>query len=134
MLWILYFDVVVQVIVDIGVVGGMVCCDFIIDFLYINDEFIVLLVIFWCYISFVGGLCWKVCFDSGLRFSIIIVVWMQEDNVVIYDYYLLLWLDVGVMLNLWFVLENGILFDVYCFDILEVFFDLMCCVLLKVVV
>jgi len=112
------------VIGDVEGVGGSVRRDPVSDLLHINEEFSASLVISRCQVTAAGALRWKVRFDGGLRPSITIVARMAEDNLAIYDFYLLPWLDVGSLPDLRLAPENGVLLDAYRFETLDAFLEL----------
>jgi len=120
----MYPEVVENVIRKIREYGGDVRREVANDFLIVNNEIKVSLVICRCSQTQAGGNRWKIQFDAGLMPDITIAVRMEADNRQILDYYLIPGIDVEnpkIRLSE----NNHLSLDAYRFDDLEPFFVLM---------
>ncbi len=93
------------------------------EFLVINDEIKVSVVISRCQQTNVGNNRWNVHLDSGLMPDITLIIRMQADNKNPLDYYLLPALDVENP-TIRLAEQNHLALDAYRFDDLEPFFML----------
>jgi DNA invertase Pin-like site-specific DNA recombinase len=117
----MYPEVVEGVIRKIQEFGGKVHREVLNDFLVVNNEIKVSLVICRCAQTQRGGNRWKIQLDTGLMPDITIAVRMEADNVRILDYYLIPAMDVeNPQIRL--AENNHFSLDAYRFDDLEPFF------------
>ena len=117
----MYPEVVEGVIRKIQEFGGKVHREVLNDFLVVNNEIKVSLVICRCAQTQTGGNRWKIQLDTGLMPDITIAVRMEADNVRILDYYLIPAIDVeNPQIRL--AENNHFSLDAYRFDDLEPFF------------
>jgi len=120
----MYPEVVEGVIRKIQEFGGKVYRVVENDFLIVNDEIKVSLVICRCFQTESGSNRWKIKFDAGLMPDITIVVRMEADNRQILDYYMIPAIDVeNPQIRL--AENNRLALDAYRFDDLEAFFVLV---------
>ena len=119
----LYPEVVEGVIVGIQALGGRVHREVESDFLIVNNEIKVSLVICRCFQTQAGSNRWKIQLDSGLMPDITIAVRMEADNRQILDYYLIPGIDVENP-RIRLAENNHLSLDAYRFDDLEEFFIL----------
>ncbi len=119
----MYPDVVEGVIRNIQTLGGKVHREVENDFLIVNNEIKVSLVICRCAQTPAGTNRWKIQLDSSLMPDITIAVRMEPDNRQILDYYLIPAIDVeNPQIRL--TENNHFSLDAYRFDDLEPFFML----------
>lgn len=119
----MYPDVVEGVIRRIQSFGGVVNREVENDFLIVNGEIKVSLVICRCAQTQTGGNRWKIQFDASLMPDITIAVRMEADNRQILDYYLIPAIDVEDP-KIRLAENNHLALDAYRFDSLEQFFML----------
>jgi DNA invertase Pin-like site-specific DNA recombinase len=119
----MYPEIVEGVIRNIQTLGGKVHREVINDFLIVNNEIKVSLVICRCSQTQSGSNRWKIQLDAGLMPDITIAVRMDTDNRQILDYYLIPAIDVeNPQIRL--AENNHFSLDAYRFDDLEPFFIL----------
>jgi hypothetical protein len=119
----MYPEIVEGVIHKIQEFGGKVHREVLNDFLVVNNEIKVSLVICRCSQNTAGRNRWKLQLDSGLMPDITIAVRMEPDNRTILDYYLIPAIDVeNPQIRL--AENNHFSLDAYRFDDLEQFFIL----------
>lgn len=116
-------EIVEDTIKRIKDLGGEVWREVGSDFLFVNGELKVSIVICRCVKTPAGSNRWKIRLDSGLMPDITIAVRMDEDNKDILDYYILPALDVEDP-KIRLADSNGIALDSYRFDDMEDFFSL----------
>lgn len=119
----LYASIIEDTIRKIQSLGGHVHREVASEFLIINNELKVSVIIARCKQTNAGRYRWKVHFDAGLEADIILVIRMDASNEGALDYYLLPSLDVEnpkIRLSE----NNGFALDAYRFDDLEPFFQL----------
>ncbi len=116
-------EIVTDVIAQIQKLGGAVAIDKETDFLMINGEVNVSLVICRCSQSCTGQNRWRVQLDAGLMPDITIAVRLAANNREILDYYLIPAIDVENP-NIRLKDQNHLSLDAYRFDELELFFSL----------
>ena len=116
-------EIVADVIAQIQKLGGAVVIDKETDFLMINGEVNVSLVICRCSQSPTGQNRWRVQLDAGLMPDITIAVRLSANNREILDYYLIPAIDVENP-NIRLKDQNHLSLDAYRFDELELFFSL----------
>ncbi len=117
----MYPGVVEDVIRKIQEYGGHVHREVQNDFLVVNNEIKVSLVICRCSQTATGGNRWKIQFDASLMPDITIAVRMDADNREVLDYYLIPAIDVeNPQIRL--MENNRLALDAYRFDDLEPFF------------
>jgi len=92
--------------------------------LRVNGEITVSLVVSRCAPTDAGTLRWNIRLEHGLAPDITIAVRMDEANTQPYDYYLLPSIDMTFE-RLRLAESNGAYLDVYRFDDLDAFFELM---------
>lgn len=114
-------DIISEVMRQIRELGGTVRQEKATDFLIINEEINVSLVICRCTLTEAGKKRWKIQLDAGLMPDITIVVRLDETNRGILDYYLIPAIDVENP-NIRFHERNPLSLDAYRFDELERFF------------
>ncbi len=119
----LYPEIVEDTIRRIKVMGGVVRREVANDFLIINEELKVSVVISRCFKSPNGSHRWRVQLDSGLLPDITVVIRMNYDNTQPLDYYLLPSLDVENP-SIRLADQNSFALESYRFDDLEPFFML----------
>lgn len=119
----MYPDVVEGVIRRIQSFGGLVHREVENDFLIVNGEIKVSLIICRCSQTQTGGNRWKIQFDASLMPDITIAVRMEADNRQILDYYLIPAIDVEDP-KIRLAENNHLALDAYRFDSLEQFFML----------
>lgn len=117
----MYPEVVEDVIKKIQAYGGKVHREVQNDFLIVNGEIKVSLVICRCSQTAAGGNRWKIQLDTGLMPDITIAVRMEADNSTILDYYIIPAIDVENP-SIRLMENNHLALDAYCFDDLEPFF------------
>jgi DNA invertase Pin-like site-specific DNA recombinase len=119
----LYPEVVENIIDKIKEFGGGVHRDVTHDFLVVNDEIKVSVVICRCKLTDTGSTRWKIQFDTGLMPDITIAVRMDQTNRHILDYYVIPSIDVeNPQIRL--AENNHFALDTYRFERLEPFFVL----------
>ena len=119
----MYPEVVEGVIQKIKEFGGTVRRDVVHDFLVVNEEIKVSVVICRCSSTPAGANRWKVQFDASLMPDITIAVRMDHTNRNVLDYYVIPSIDVENP-KLRLAKDNHFGIDVYRFDSLEPFFVL----------
>jgi hypothetical protein len=119
----LYPEIVENTIKSIKELGGDVWREIGSDFLFINGELKVSIVICRCQQTQAGSNRWKIQLDSSLMPDITIAVRMDVDNKEALDYYILPALDIEDP-KIRLAENNGIALDSYRFDDLEDFFSL----------
>ncbi len=119
----LYPQVIEDVIRDIQAVGGTVRREVADDFVVVNNEIKVSLVISRCCQTTAGSNRWKLQFDTSLMPDITIAVRMDQSNREILDYYLIPALDVEDP-TIRLAENNHLALDAYRFETLEAFFML----------
>lgn len=119
----MYPEVVEGVIHKIQELGGRVHREVTNDFLIVNSEIKVSLVICRCFQTGGGSNRWKIQFDASLMPDITIAVRMDATNRQILDYYLIPALDVENP-HIRLAENNHFALDTYRFDDLEAFFVL----------
>jgi DNA invertase Pin-like site-specific DNA recombinase len=119
----MYPEIVENVIQKIQDLGGHVRREVTNDFLIVNGEIKVSLVICRCLQTDAGNDRWKIQFDAGLMPDITIAVRMDQTNRQIFDYYLIPSLDVENP-RLRLAENNHFALDAYRFENLEAFFML----------
>ena len=117
----LHPKIVDGVIEEIRQLGGAIFIDEPTDFLIVNGEFAVSLVLVRCKKTKAGSLRWHVRFDEGLSPDITVAVRMNVSNDAPLDYYLLPAIDMTVD-RLLMAEDNGALLDAYRFDSLDYLF------------
>ena len=118
----LYPHLITGIIHRIQAVGASARLDQTNDLISINDEFTVSFVVVRCTQTASGTLRWKVRLDSVLRPDITIVARMEPQNDEVRDYYVLPLLDMHeAVLRL--CEFNGLSFDAYRFETLDLFFE-----------
>jgi DNA invertase Pin-like site-specific DNA recombinase len=119
----MYPEVVQGVIHKIQELGGRVHREVTNDFLIVNGEIKVSLVICRCFQTGAGSNRWKIQFDASLMPDITIAVRMDVTNRQVFDYYLIPALDVENP-RIRLAENNHFALDAYRFDDLEAFFVL----------
>ena len=119
----MYPEVVEGVISKIQELGGRVHREVTNDFLIVNGEIKVSLVICRCFQTSAGSNRWKIQFDASLMPDITIAVRMDVTNRQVFDYYLIPALDVENP-RIRLAENNHFALDTYRFDDLEAFFVL----------
>lgn len=119
----MYPEVVEGVIQKIKEFGGRVRRDVTHDFLVVNEEIKVSVVICRCSHTSTGANRWKIQFDTSLMPDITIAVRMDHTNRGVLDYYVIPSIDVENP-KLRLAKDNHFGLDVYRFDSLEPFFVL----------
>ncbi len=120
----LYPGVVEGIIDKIKEFGGTVRRDVTHDFLIVNEEINISVVICRCSVTAMGTARWKIQFDAGLMPDITIAVRMDATNRNVLDFYTIPSIDVeNPQLRL--AESNHLSLDAYRFDELEPFFVLM---------
>ena len=119
----LYPEIVEGTIKRIKELGGNVWREVGSDFLFINGELKVSIVICRFLQTQAGSSRWKIKLDSSLMPDITVAVRMDSDNKEILDYYILPALDIEDP-KIRLAENNGIALDSYRFDDLEDFFSL----------
>lgn len=115
--------IMATVMVGIESIGGSVIRDPVTDLLTINKEFTASLVIARCFQTSAGSLRWKLRLDTKLKPNITVAVRMDSGNKEALDYYLLPRLDMrDAVVRL--AEFNGLSFDAYRFDTLEMFYQM----------
>lgn len=117
----LYPEVVEGIIQKIGEFGGSVRRDVKHDFLVVNEEINVSVVICRCAMTQGGGSRWQIRFDAGLMPDVTIAVRMDQLNKNILDYYVIPSIDVENP-KLRLKENNHLSLDAYRFEELEPFF------------
>ncbi|GJL85311.1 MAG: serine recombinase [Micavibrio sp.] len=118
-----YASTIEDAIRKIQALGGTVHREVTSEFLIINNELKVSVIIARCKQTSAGRYRWKVHFDTGLQPDIILVIRMDAGNQEALDYYLLPSLDVENP-KIRLAESNGFALDAYRFDDLEPFFDM----------
>lgn len=119
----MYPSVIEGVVKRIHELGGHVSQDLKSEFLIINNEIKVSLVIARCQQTSAGNYRWNINLDTGLRPDISLIIRMDANNLKPLDYYLLPALDVENP-TIRLAEDNHIALDAYRFDDLEPFFQL----------
>ncbi len=119
----MYPSVIEGVVKRIHELGGHVSQDSKSEFLIINNEIKVSLVIARCQQTSAGSYRWNINLDTGLRPDISLIIRMDGNNLKPLDYYLLPALDVENP-TIRLAEDNHIALDAYRFDDLEPFFQL----------
>lgn len=119
----LYPEVVENIIDKIQEFGGSVRRDVTHDFLVVNEEIKVSVVICRCKMTDTGSSRWKIQFDTSLMPDITIAVRMDQTNRHILDYYVIPSIDVENP-KIRLAENNHFALDAYRFDGLEPFFVL----------
>jgi hypothetical protein len=101
--------------------GGRSSRDTETDLLVVNDEFTASLVIARCKAGRSGKYRWRIRFDASLHPDITVVVRMNRENTVPFDFYLLPSIDFTPTM-LPDAESNGFALDAYQFDTLDVFY------------
>ena len=117
----LYPEVVEGIIRQIGEFGGEVRRDVTHDFLVVNEEIKVSVVICRCAMTAGGGSRWQIKFDASHMPDITIAVRMDQLNKAILDYYVIPSIDVENP-KLRLKENNHLALDAYRFEELEPFF------------
>lgn len=116
-------EIVEDTIRRIKELGGDVWREVDSDFLFVNGEIKVSIVICRCVKTTTGRNRWKIRIDTGLLPDITIAIRMDEDNKSPLDYYILPALDIEDP-QIRLADSNGIALDSYRFDDMEDFFSL----------
>ena len=119
----MYPEIVEGVIQKIQELGAKVHREVVNDFLFVNNEINVSLVICRCTQTQNGSSRWKIQLDASLMPDITIVVRMDADNREVLDYYLIPAIDVENP-HIRLAENNHLSLDAYRFDNLEQFFML----------
>jgi DNA invertase Pin-like site-specific DNA recombinase len=119
----MYPQIVADVIAQIQGLNGRVRVDNESDFLVVNEEVNVSLVICRCSQTQVGQNRWKIQLDAGLMPDITIAIRLAANNRDILDYYLIPAIDVESP-HIRLKEQNHLALDAYRFDELEAFFSL----------
>ncbi len=119
----MYPSVIEGVVNRIHELGGHATQDSKSEFLIINNEIKVSLVIARCQQTSAGNYRWNINLDTGLRPDISLIIRMDAHNLKPLDYYLLPALDVENP-TIRLAEDNHIALDAYRFDDLEPFFQL----------
>lgn len=117
----MYPEVVEGIIQKIGEFGGRVHRDIAHDFLIVNDEIKVSVVICRCAMTVGGGSRWQIKFDASQMPDITVAVRMDQLNKNILDYYVIPSIDVENP-KLRLKENNHLALDAYRFEELEPFF------------
>jgi len=120
----IYPEIVESIIKKIGEFGGTVRRDVTHDFLIVNEELKVSVVICRCSQTQTGSSRWKIQFDASLMPDITIAVRMDQVNKNVLDYYVIPSLDVEDP-KIRLAENNHFALDVYRFEDLEPFFVLL---------
>jgi DNA invertase Pin-like site-specific DNA recombinase len=119
----LHANLVVEVIAEIGRMGGKIREDLSTDLLTVNDEFTASIVIDRCQKTMAGSLRWHIRFDTSLCPDLTVAVRMDQENLDKLDYYLLPRIDLSRP-DVRLAEYNGAAFDGYRFDTLQYFFEM----------
>ena len=119
----MYPEIIENVIKKIQEYGGTVCRDLQTDFLIINNEIKISLVICRCSKNSAGHCRWKMQFDTSFMPDITIVVRMEQDNQNILDYYLMPAIDIENP-DLRLRENNSFALDAYKFESLDIFYPM----------
>lgn len=117
----MYPEVVESIIEKIGEFGGTVHRDIAHDYLVVNDEIKVSVVICRCSLTAGGGSRWQIKFDASHMPDITVAVRMDQLNKNILDYYVIPSIDVENP-KLRLKENNHLALDTYRFEELEPFF------------
>lgn len=118
-----YASTIEDAIRKIQALGGHVHREVTSEFIIINNELKVSVIIARCKQTSTGRYRWKIHLDSGLRPDIFLIIRMDAANEHAFDYYLLPSLDVEDP-KIRLAENNGFALDAYRFDDLEPFFEL----------
>jgi hypothetical protein len=102
--------------------GCLVCVDPGTDFISIDDEITISIVIARCRHTAAGSYRWRLRFDSGLQPDITIAVRMDAANHKPFDYFVLPKIDIASE-KLRLAEENGLDLDGYRFETLDAFLE-----------
>lgn len=119
----LYPEVVETIISKIQEFGGSVRRDVLHDFLVVNEEIKISVVICRCKMTDTGSNRWKIQFDASLMPDITIAVRMDQTNRHILDYYVIPSIDIENP-KIRLAENNHFALDTYRFNALEPFFVL----------
>lgn len=117
----MYPNIVEGIMDKIAEFGGTVRREVTHDFLVVNDEINISVVICRCSMTQAGSSRWKIRFDAGLMPDVTIAVRMDQLNKNILDYYVIPSIDVENP-NLRLRENNHLALDAYRFEELEPFF------------
>jgi DNA invertase Pin-like site-specific DNA recombinase len=120
----IYPEIVENIIEKIGAFGGTVRRDVTHDFLIVNEEIKISVVICRCSQTQTGSSRWKIQFDASLMPDITIAVRMDQINKNVQDYYVIPSIDVENP-KIRLAENNHFALDVYRFENLEPFFMLL---------
>jgi hypothetical protein len=115
--------VVADVIENIRQQGGAVRNNPATDLLIVNDEFTASIAIARCRQRESGAFRWLIRLDVGLKPDITVVVRLDAENHVPFDYYLLPSIDMTFE-RLSLAEDNAVSLDTYRFDTLDFFFEM----------
>ncbi|MDI2071237.1 DNA invertase Pin-like site-specific DNA recombinase [Bradyrhizobium diazoefficiens] len=119
----MYPDFIAATVRGIEEIGGSVRQDTETDLLAVNDEFTASICLVRSQETMAGSHRWKVRFDAGLRPDITVAIRMNQMNSAVLDYYLLprfeMQADTVALAE-----DNGLAFDAYRFDSLDMLFEL----------
>lgn len=118
-----YASTIEDTIRKIEALGGHVHREVNSEFIIINNELKVSVIIARCKQTSTGRYRWKIHLDAGLRPDIFLIIRMDATNEAAFDYYLLPSLDVEDP-KIRLTENNGFALDAYRFDDLEPFFEL----------
>lgn len=119
----LHPELVEEIVAGVVQAGGTVHRDEATDLLEVNGEFSVSVVIARCRETPAGALRWRLRFDSGLDPDITVAVRMDLRNRRPLDFYLFPKIDVAST-QIRLAEENGLSLDAYCFETLDLLYDL----------
>nr|WP_321576307.1 recombinase family protein [Bradyrhizobium barranii] len=119
----MYPDFIASTVRGIEEIGGSVRQNAETDLLTVNDEFTASLCMVRAQETIAGSHRWKVRFDTGLRPDITVAIRMNQMNSAVLDYYLLPRFEMEAD-QVALAENNGLAFDAYRFDTLDMLFEL----------
>ncbi|WP_038974512.1 recombinase family protein [Bradyrhizobium genomosp. III] len=119
----MYPDFIAATMRGIAEIGGSVRQDAQTDLLTVNDEFTASLCLVRSQETMSGSYRWKIRFDAGLRPDITVSIRMNQMNSAVLDYYLLPRFEIEAD-RVALAENNGLAFDAYRFDSLDMMFEL----------
>jgi DNA invertase Pin-like site-specific DNA recombinase len=120
----LYPEIISEILGRLGNIGCRTDRSTDTDFISIDGELTISVIISRCHHTQSGLYRWHVRFDTSLQPDITIVIRMDAVNRAPFDYYLLPKIDV-TSTKLKLAEDNGLVLDGYRFDNLDVFYDFM---------
>jgi len=119
----LHPELIEEIVAGIIQAGGSVHQEDETDLLEVNGEFAVSVIIARCRETPAGALRWRLRFDNGLDPDITVAVRMDMGNRRPLDFYLFPKIDVASA-QLRLAQENGLSLDAYCFETLDLLYEL----------